>query len=303
MNLWAIEVFCKVVELRSFSRAAEAVRLSQPTVSGHVKGLEEELGLRLLQRSSTAVRPTQAGEILCAYGKRMLLLREEARAAIGAHKAGLQGHLVVGSSSIPGAYILPGVVARFKAAHPGVTIALEARDSREIVRGVADGRYELGLVGARFPEARVRYARCGEDELVLAVPADHPWAARPRLALRELAGQPLVMREEGSGSRKTLEASLRASGVRPDDLRVVVEMTGNEAIRQAVKAGLGMAVISCRAVADDVRSGSLAALRFQGARMRRDFFLVTHRTAARSPAAAAFGALLLAEAARGRRKA
>jgi DNA-binding transcriptional LysR family regulator len=150
------------------------------------------------------------------------------------------------------------------------------------------------MVGARFEEGRVRYDRCGQDELMLAVPASHPWAERRAIRLRDLLGQPLIMREKGSGTRKIMEKALADHGVDPGRLRVVMEVASNEAVRQAVKAGGGAAVISRRAVQDDIRYGLVAGLRFQGVRMLRDFYLVTHRTRACSPLGSAFATFLRA---------
>lgn len=296
MDLKTLEVFCRIVELKSFTRAAEAVSLTQPTVSGHIKDLEDELGLRLLDRAGRTVTPTRAGAILHTYAQRILGLRAEAQQAIQKHKGGLTGDLALGASSIPGAYLLPPLIALFKRDHPDAAIALAIQGSREIVRGVGDGRYEVGMVGARFAEARVHYQRYAEDELVLAVPTGHPWVGRNAVRLRDLFGEPIVMRERGSGTRQVMEKALAEHGLDRDRLRVVLEVTGNEAVRQAMKAGVGVAVISRRAVADDIRGGLVAAIRFREARLMRAFFLVTHRTRSRSPLGTAFVAFLRASA-------
>ncbi len=297
MDLKTLEAFCRIVELRSFTRAAEAVSLTQPTVSEHIKELEAELGLPLLDRAGRAVTPTRAGEILYGYARRILGLRMEAQQAIGAHKGGLTGDLAVGGSSIPGAYILPPIIAAFKQDHPDAAITLHVEGSREIVRGVGEGTYEVGMVGARFEKGRVRYDRYTRDELVLAVPPSHPWANRDAVRLRDLIGQPIIMRERGSGTRKVMEKALAECGVDRHRLRVVLEIASNEAVRQAVKAGAGVAVISRRAVQDDIHCGLVAALRFREARLVRDFFLVTHRTRSRSPLGNAFAEFVRASAA------
>ena len=288
MDLHALEVFCKIVELKSFSRAAEAVLLTQPTVSGHMKTLETKLGLRLFDRAGKSVTPTQAGEILYGYARRILALREEAQRAINEHKGGLKGHLAIGGSNIPGAYILPPLVSAFKRRHPDVTISLHISGSRDIVRGVIDGTYEVGMVGARFEESRIHYEPFAEDELVLAVPASHPWAGRSTVRLTELPGQPFIMRERGSGTRKVMEQALADHAMDPGRLRVALEVTGNETVRQALKAGAGIAVISRRAIEDDIRHKTLVALRIRGVRLLRDFFLVTHKSRSRSPLSQAF---------------
>jgi DNA-binding transcriptional LysR family regulator len=283
VDLRALEVFCKIMELRSFSRAAEAVLLTQPTVSGHIKTLEEELGLRLFDRAGKSVTPTRAGELLHGYARRILALREEAQQAISEHKGGLRGHLAVGGSSIPGAYILPPLLAAFKREHPEVTIGLHISGSHEIVRSVIEGAAEVGMVGARFEEGRVQYEPFAEDELVLAVGTKHPWARRSTVRPTELAGQAFIMRERGSGTRKVMEETLARHDLEPGSLHVALEVTGNEAVRQAVKAGAGVAVISRRAIEDDIRCELIVPLRLQGVKLVRDVFLVTHKSRSRSP--------------------
>ncbi|HXZ44448.1 MAG TPA: selenium metabolism-associated LysR family transcriptional regulator [archaeon] len=292
MDLRALEVFCKIIELRSFSRAAEAVLLTQPTVSGHIKALETEVGLRLLDRSAKTVTPTRAGEILYGYARRILTLREEARQAINEHKGGLKGHLALGASNIPGAYILPPVVAAFKREHPDVTISLHISGSRDIARRVTDGTCEVGMVGARFEGGRLHYEPFAEDELVLVVPSAHPWAGRSTVRPSDLATQPFILRERGSGTRKTMEEALSAHDVDPAGLRVVLEVSGNEAVRQALKAGVGISILSRRAVEDEIRHKMLAALRILGVKMVREFFLVTHKSRSHSPLAKAFVSFL-----------
>jgi DNA-binding transcriptional LysR family regulator len=288
MDLKVLEAFCRIVELKSFSRAAEAVELTQPTVSAHIKTLEGEVGIRLFDRAGRAVKPTQAGELLYGYARRILTIRDEAWQALGEHKGGLTGHLTVAGSSIPAAYLLPALVAEFKRKHPAVGLTLAAGDSRGVAREVAEGRIEVAMVGARFDEARLRYERFAEDELVLAVPPDHPWADRATVRPQELLGQSFILRERGSGTRKVMEEALAARGVNPASLRAALEVTSSEAVRQALKAGAGIAIVSRRAIEDEIRYRQLIVLGVQGLRLRRDFFLVSHRSRPRSPLAEAF---------------
>ncbi len=292
MDLHALEVFSKIVELKSFSRAAEAVLLSQPTVSGHIKALEDALGLRLFDRAGKTITPTQAGDLLYGYARRILALRAEAEQALAEFKGGLKGSLCIGGSSVPGAYILPVLIARFKQDYPDVTIHLKIGDSREACRAVAEGHCDLAAVGARFEDARLRFEPLAEDELVLVVPSKHPWARRPSVRPKDLPGQPFIVREVGSGSRQYAERALAEKGLDPAALRVVAEMGSNEAVRQAVKAGSGVAIMSRRAVEDDLKAGSLAAVRIESVRFLRQFYIASHRTRTQSPACRAFLRLL-----------
>ncbi len=288
MDLRRLEVFAKVAELGSFSRAAEALFLTQPTVSEHVRALEEDVGVPLLDRLGRGARPTPAGRLLLDYAQRILALGREARQALDRFQGRMSGRLVVGGSTIPGEYVLPGLVGQFKAKYPEISITLLISDSREVTEWVAEGRVELGVVGAppsvRSLESRVLMP----DELVVVVAADHPWAARSSVRLADLQGEPLILRERGSGSREALERALHEVGVDLATLRVVGEMGSTQAIKQAVRAGVGVSLISRRAVCDECRARLLSCVTVQDLTIARSFYLVTHRERTRSPLAQAF---------------
>ena len=144
MDIHRLEVFCKVLELQSFTRAADAVCLTQPTVSEHIRALEETVGEKLVDRLGREVLPTPAGKILYRYARDMILLRDEAIQALEKFKGKLSGHLLIGASTIPGTYILPQLIGSFKASHPTIQITLKIGSSGEIVQGLLDGKLELG---------------------------------------------------------------------------------------------------------------------------------------------------------------
>lgn len=283
-----LEIFAKVAELRSFSRAAEALFLTQPTVSEHVRLLEEELGVQLLDRLGRGATPTRAGVLLLGYAHRIMALAREARQAIDQFQGRMTGELVVGGSTIPGEYVLPALIGQFKGKYPDVSISLLIGDSRQMSEWVEDGRVEVALVGAR-PSLRSLDAReLMADELVVVVPAGHPWAGRAVVRLADLQAEPLIVRERGSGSRETMEAELATAGLGLPAFRVVGEMGSTQAIKQAVRAGVGVSLISRRAVLDECQAGWLHCVRVDGLAFGRAFFLVTHRDRSRSPLAQAF---------------
>ncbi len=288
MDIHVLEAFCRIVESGSFSKAAAALYLTQPTVSGHIKKLEEELGVRLLDRLGHRASPTKAGELLYRYGKQILTLRREAQQALDEFKGGLRGELTIGASSIPGGYVLPPLIGQFKSSHPEITIALKISDSKQIVDAVLDGAYELGSVGAKFDDPRIDYQKFAEDEMVLVVPPAHPWASRRSIAPEELADQPFFVRERGSGTRKIMEQALDHHNIPMSTFKVIGEMGNNEAIRQAVKAGGGVAIISRLAVKSDIKCRELAVVEVTGLKLTRDFYLITHRHRSRSPVCKAF---------------
>lgn len=293
MDIRALEVFCRIVELKSFSKAAEAVYLTQPTVSGHIKVLEEFVGVKLLDRLGREVLPTKAGELLYGYAKQVLALRNQAIQALEEYKGSLRGHLMIGGSNIPGEYVLPALLATFKARHPDISITLRIADSREVVRGVLEGTYELGAVGAKFDDGQLVYLKLLEDEMVLALPPDHGWANRPVVRLGDLFEQPMILREVGSGSRKVFEDALRSARLESSALTVMAELGSTEAIRQAVKSGAGISVISVRAIQDDLERGALRTVPLEGIRLMRDLYLVYHKNRSRSPLCETFATFLL----------
>jgi len=288
MDLRRLEVFAKVAELGSFSRAAEALNLTQPTVSEHVRALEGELGVALLDRLGRVAVPTPAGRLLLGYARRVLALVQEARQAVDQYQGRLRGELVVGGSTIPGEYVLPGLIGQFKGKYPDISISLLIGSSQHVSAWVEDGRVELGVVGAR-PTSRALQAReLMTDEIVVVVPIDHPWAARKSVSLADLREAPLVLRERGSGSRDALVRALAGVGLDLGGLRVVGEMGSTQAVKQAVRAGVGVAFLSRRAVEDECRARLVACVRVRDLVVRRAFYLVTHRDRTRSPLAEAF---------------
>jgi DNA-binding transcriptional LysR family regulator len=296
VDLRQLEIFVKVAELGSFSRAAEALYLTQPTVSEHIRTLEDELGVRLLDRLGRGAAVTKAGELLLSYAKRMLALQREARQAMDSFQGRLSGELLVGASTIPGEYVLPAMIGRFKEKYPDISVTLLIGDSQAVIDWVADGRVELGVVGGRLSHRGVEYRELMPDEVVVVVPASHPWNGRKQVGLEELKAEPLLLRERGSGTRAALEAALAAADLDLHSFRVVGEMGSTQAIKQAVKAGVGISVVSKRAVEDECRAGLLWCVRVKDLKVTRAFYLATHKERSRSPLAEAFRVFLEAEA-------
>jgi DNA-binding transcriptional LysR family regulator len=288
MDLRRLEVFAKVAELGSFSRAAEALFLTQPTISEHVRALEVELGLLLLDRLGRGATPTPAGRVLLDYARRMLKLAEEARQAIDRFQGRMSGTLMVGGSTIPGEYVLPALIGQFKTKYPDILISLRVASSRQVSEWVDEGRVEVGVVGAR-PALRTLAAHTlMSDDLVVAVPAGHPWSGRKTVTLADVRSEPLIVREPGSGSREALERALHDAGTNLEAFRVAGEIGSTQAVKQAVRAGVGVTIISRRAVEDECRAGLVHCVKVRDLKLARSFYLVTHRERTRSPLAETF---------------
>jgi DNA-binding transcriptional LysR family regulator len=296
VDLRQLEIFAKVAELGSFSKAAEALFLTQPTVSEHIRTLEDELGVRLLDRLGRGAAVTKGGALLLSYAQRMLALAREARQAMESFQGRMSGELLVGASTIPGEYILPALIGRFKEKFPDIAITLLIGDSQAVTDWVMEGRAEIGVVGARSSHRGMEYRELMPDDIVLIVSGTHPWHGRKQVTLEELRAEPLLLRERGSGTRAALETALEAAGADLSTFRVVGEMGSTQAIKQAVKAGVGVSLVSRRAVEEECRAGTVWCLRVKDLKITRAFYLATHRERSRSPLAEAFRAFVEAEA-------
>jgi len=295
MDLRRLEIFVRVAELGSFSRAAEALFLTQPTVSEHVRALEDELGVQLLDRLGRGAAPTPAGQLLLGYARKLLALASEAQQAVDQFQGRVSGELIVGGSSIPGEYVLPALIGAFRNKHPEIAVTLLIGDSRSVQEWVESGRVEIGVVGVRPTGRSLESRQLMADELVVVVAPDHPWAGRESISVADIRHEPLILRERGSGSRDTLERALTAVGLDFGAFRIVGEMGSTQAIKQAIRAGFGVSLISRRAVDDECRARLLASVSVRDLDVSRAFHLVTHRERSRSPLAQSFLAFVDAQ--------
>jgi DNA-binding transcriptional LysR family regulator len=288
MDLWQLHIFCRVVESKSFSKAAEAVHLSQPTVSSHIKDLEAHFKCPLIDRLSKEAVPTAAGRLLYGYARRMLALRAETEAALAQHLGKMQGPLVIGGSTIPGGYLLPRVIGKFKIRYPEIRPSLVIADTQRIIVGVVEGTIEVGVVGAESREKNILQERLIEDEMRLIVPAAHPWSGSKKIRLDQLLGEPFIVRERGSGTLASIQESLGRQGRSIDELNIVAEMGSTEAVRQGIRDGMGVSILSTLAVAEDLDSGALKALAVEGLVLTRGLYITRHRQRSLSLLPAAF---------------
>lgn len=284
-----LEIFCRVVELESFSRAADAVFLAQASVSERIASLEKKVGLQLLDRLGRKVVPTAGGELLYKHATLLLDMKAAARAEMAGFLNLEQGEVSVGGSTIPGEYILPRLIGGFNRRHPRLMVKLIIADSGEIERRVVEGELEIGVIGAGSDHASLICHRLWRDELVVAVPARHPLAKRREIPFEALRKTPFILREEGSGTLKILDAHLREAGYSGvDTLNVSARFGSSTAIKEGVKAGLGISVLSARALATEVEAGLLHAARIigednKGMPIHRHFFLIRNKTRIASP--------------------
>jgi len=295
MEIRKLEVFCRVVELKSFTRAADAVLLSQPTVSEHIRSLEEELGQKLLDRLGREVEPTPVGLLLYKYAVKMLRLHQDALEAVEKYGGKLVGRIMIGSGTIPGTYILPGLIGVFRNKYVSIRATLRIAGSQIIASEVLSGKLDIGVIGARWSEKGLEWQDIFSDKLALIVNADHPWAARREVTLDELENEPFILRESASGTRKVIDRILAEHGVDPSSLQEVAEIGSTAAIKEAVRLGVGVSILSVKAVEMDVSCGALKTVPIAGVKLERPFYMIRRRNRELSPAASVFWEYLHSE--------
>ena len=284
-----LETFCRVAALKSFSRAADDLFLTQPTVSGHILSLERSLSLRLFDRTGREIRLTKAGEMFLRYASKILTVRKDLLNALSEFSQGIRGELSLGASTIPGEYLLPRLMGDFKAEHPRFSLSLKISDTKEIVQQLLQGNIEFGLIGAKVDHPSLHYEKFEEDEIIVIAPSDHPLTRKRSVGFEDLLKEPWIIREEGSGTQMTVERALRKKGKSLKDFNVAIEMGSTSSVKEGVKANLGLAFISRRAVEEEMNRHFFAAITLEGLEpISRQIYIVSQRGKTLSPAGMEF---------------
>lgn len=285
MELRYLDIFCRVYEKKSFSRAAESLHLTQPTISAHIKSLEEDLGIRVFDRLGRQVLPTKAGELLYGYARKIEELGKEAREAIALFTGRLKGHLHIGGSTIPGEYLLPEVIGNFRRKSPEVISTLHIGDTKEVAAMLIDGKIEIGIVGAMIDDSRIENNKYSDDELILIAA---PSFDEDHLTNDMIGSIPFIARERGSGSWLAIEKTFSTNGMDAGRLNIVAEMGSTEAVKTAVRSGLGLSIVSTLAVKDELARGSLKMIDIDCLPISRELYIITHKMKVKSPLCQAF---------------
>ena len=275
MDLHHLKIFLSVFRHRSFSKASRELSLTQPTISDHIQNLEKELKCRLFDRLGRTILPTKEAEVLNLYAAEVLEKAEALKEAIGDIKKELAGKLIIGASNIPGNYLLPPLMASFHKKFPSVSFQISISGSRGIIERVSQSDLLMGMVGAQIRNSQLNYLPLLEDDLItVSSPSLVPAA---QMGIEDLLRYPIVLREEGSGTLRETERILEEKGLSFDAFRVAGSFGSIEAVKQAVKAGLGISILSRMSVTEDVQTGALKEVKIKGVQMKRKFFLVTHK--------------------------
>lgn len=273
MNVDQLATFVAIVQKGSFSEAARHLGLSQPAVTFQVQRLERELGVRLLNRGEGRVTVTTAGQAFLDFAESTTRNEDRLRRRLQQLEESVAGPLVLGGSTVPGEYVLPRLLGEFCARHPAVIPEVRIGATADVIDWVQRGVVQVGFAGAMPEDSRLRAVAFAEDELILVVPPDHAWARVRSLALEDLAGERILVREAGSGSMRLALELLSQAGVLLSP-RGEPSFGSTQAVLTAVQAGFGAAFVSRLAAGAILQTGALKEVPLAGPRLLRDLYCV-----------------------------
>jgi DNA-binding transcriptional LysR family regulator len=279
-----LKVFCTVAETKSFSKTSEIIHLTQPAVSLQIQALEEIYETKLFDRSSSTVTLTPAGEVLYKYAKEILALYANVEKVIGEITGLVKGSISIGASSTIGNYLLPGVITDFKKTHLKIKIHLLVGNTKRVVDMLNSGSIDIGLVEGEVTRQKMIVEKLIPDELLLVVPAHHPWAKKKEIPIGELTKEPFIFREGGSGTRQMIEMFFSKYGIAPNNMKISMVLGSTEAIKEAVENGLGVSILSRWAARKELKYGTLQLLRIKEEKVLRDFSLIVNKNSVSSHA-------------------
>lgn len=287
MELNELETFLAVSRHKNFTSASWELRLTQPGVSRRIQKIERELEVVLFERRRGNIRLTSAGERFKIYAEDALKRHRHFLASLIVGDGVLKGDLSIIASSTTGEFIVPDLVARFTALHPGVVPEVFVTDTAQVVEEMADSRWDIGFVGARLSGQGLRYEVIGTDEILLAVASSHPFAKRNQIQLSELKGQPFLEREGGSGTLRSVHAALAKYGVVLPPHPIAMGVSSPQAILAGVERGYGIGWVSALAFASGW-NGRVVPVRINGLPLIRSLYLVQNRQRALPAVATTF---------------
>ncbi len=269
--------YCTVVDLKSFSLAADRLGITQPTISLQIKALENELGAQLLHREGHQIIPTEEGKLVYQNSLKILSLYEKTKQDILVNKKNFQGSLIIGASSGPAEYPIPILLGRFKLEHPESKINLQVGDSSEIIEKVSSQAIELGFVGTKRRDGNLVFKTYLEDKLVLVTSKNNELASKKTISIEELRDIPLILQQSGSGATINLQDALSSAGLKSNDLNILMELGLQDSVKSAVLAGYGATIISSLGVKKEIENGELVQLEIKDLDLRRQLFVCHNR--------------------------
>jgi LysR family transcriptional regulator, low CO2-responsive transcriptional regulator len=277
MNLDYLRTYLQVVKLGSFSEAARKLKVSQPAISFQISKLERDLGVRLIDRSQKTINVTEAGKRLLEFAELVERERANLQYDMDRIRGEVTGTLVIAASTIPGEILLLPILSEFQVRHPAVSVRVEISDSLEVISRVQEGDYDIGFCGIAPERKELDFFKFAEDEIVLIVFPEHPFSQRKEVSFPELQGEPLISREDTSGTQSSLKSLLAGSGFDPGELLPSLTLGTTQAVVSAVEAGMGIGFVSNLAIDKSLALGLVKTVAVNDLKLNRDFYCVYRR--------------------------
>ena len=280
MNLKQLEAFVQVAEGGSFSKAAKELFLTQPTISAHIASLEKELNVRLFVRNTKEVALSDDGKDLYKYARQIVDLEQKIEERFGGKDTGEKHCITIAASTIPAQYLLPKVLIRFNERYPEEQIKIIETDSTKVVTQIVEHMADVGFTGTVLEKKHCKYIPFYKDELVIITPNTEKYRKVKEEStedIRWILNEHVIMREEGSGTRKEAKKQLKRAGVNPSELDVIASIENQETIKKSVRQGMGVSILSRLATKDETRDGYLLAFPIPKADDGRDINLVYNK--------------------------
>lgn len=275
MDMRQLEAFVKVVELQSFSGAAKSLYLTQPTISTHIVSLEKELNVKLLTRTTKSVHVTCFGEKLYGYANEILKLKEDLYQEFGKENE-VSKQIQIAGSTIPSQHILPELIPAFQKQNRNIYFSINQGDSMYVINEILKHRVDIGFVGMKSDNSRLHYIPFYKDKLVIITPNDEHYKMLldTNNPLEELLKEPIVLREDGSGTKKNAEKFMEAMNIDRSKLNIVARINDQGIIKRSVSKGIGVSIISKKAALDYIEDGKILMYEPVGEENTRDLYIV-----------------------------
>jgi DNA-binding transcriptional LysR family regulator len=269
-----VETFLRAAETLNFSETAKLIHISQPSVSHQIKTLEQDLGVKLFERSGAGLRLTEAGRILLPWARRLLHDMNNVQEMMSSLEDEVVGDLHIACSTTAGKYILPQLAARFRQRYPGIHISIPACASEQVTLNLLEGSANLGVISREVDNPELEIQEFFHDRISLIVPAGHRWAARISIEPSELLEEPIIMRESTSGTRRVVLEELAKHDISLEDLNIFLELGNAEAIVRTVATGYGVGFVSTLAATYPLERGSVIEVPVDGLNPERTIYMV-----------------------------
>lgn len=285
MEFTRLKTFIEVFEEKNFSKVAEKLYLSQPTVSCQIQKLEQDYGTVFFSRNGKSIEPTADGKVFYKYAKEMICMHQNLLYDLGTNKEFLTGTIRLGSSSVPQIYILPKIIKDFCTKNPNINFEMTTTDSENVIKQIIDGYISLGIVGAKVESKNIEYTEIMKDKLVLGLPTKYKGIYKPyeKISVEQFKEIPLIFREGGSGTRIVLEEFLKENDIELNSLNIKVKTTLNNTVINLIKENVGGSIISDIAIQKEIENGEILPVEIDGLEMIRSFYFAIHKNRVLSP--------------------